>query len=78
MENGIYLVYDKVAEHYHAPMYQLNDGVAMRMFRDACMDVDTKIGMHPEDFSLWKGGLWNAQTGAFEIYEDYKKFMAGS
>lgn len=61
---SVYSVRDLKGETYSLPFFAVNDRVAMRMFGDACADRGTPVGLHPEDYLLFRVGVWNADNGA--------------
>lgn len=60
---NIYSVFDLKGETFSQPYFAVTDGVAMRLFGDACLDPETPLGRHPEDFSLYRVGVWNCDNG---------------
>lgn len=50
---------------YSAPMFELNDQVALRNFKFACTNENTIIGKNPADFECIKVGEFNTETGEF-------------
>lgn len=59
----LFAVYDSKAESFGQPFFAVNAAVATRMFQAAVQDPETPVGRHPEDFSLFRIGIWNADTG---------------
>ena len=60
---NIYTIYDSAAVAYMRPFFQQSDGQAMRSFSDIALDADHEIGKHPEDYSLFRIGTYNDNTG---------------
>lgn len=56
----VYAIYDKVAEQYGPPYIAINDGVAMRAYRQ---EVDKMPPYAVRDYSLVKLGVFNQDTG---------------
>lgn len=63
---GIYAVYDEKANVYNAPFTLISDGVALRMFTDLVNDGRSSINAHPEDYSLYKIGVFSDFDGFVE------------
>lgn len=61
---NVYSVYDLKGEVFSQPFFSVNDSVAKRLFGDGCQDVETPVGRHPEDFVLYRVGVWNSDNGA--------------
>lgn len=59
----VYSVYDLKGEGFSQPIFAVNDRVAMRLFGDAVKDPETPVGRHPEDFALFRVGVWNSENG---------------
>lgn len=58
-----YSVYDLKAETFSQPIFCPTDESAIRLFSDACRDPETPVGRHPEDYCLYRVGVWNADNG---------------
>lgn len=59
----LYSIYDSKAGIYNKPFYLLNNAVAMRTAIDLLSDPNTDVGRHPEDFTLFKIGTYDDNTG---------------
>lgn len=59
---GLYAVKDE-AVSFGAVMTQNNDASAMRAFAHECENVDSYWHSHPSDYSLWKVGEYDSDTG---------------
>lgn len=68
MEMFAYSIYDNKALTYSAPMYHPADGAAVRMLADLVNSADNQVGRHPKDFSLFKVGSFETNTGVFSPY----------
>lgn len=64
-QHKIYSVYDSKTQAYMPPFTANNDGVAVRHFQ-AGITQPGLIQSNPEDFSLWRIGLWQIETGHLE------------
>lgn len=56
-------IYDSKAKLHRAPMHFMNIETAKRAWADIANDMDSEIGMHPEDFSLMEVGEFSSETG---------------
>ncbi|WNK13566.1 MAG: nonstructural protein [Microvirus sp.] len=63
MQTNAYSVRDSVAEVYHVPFFAQSNAVARRMFMNACQDETTSYGKNPADYSLWRVGGFDDETG---------------
>ena len=61
---NVYSIYDSAAKAYTQPFFMHNDGLAIRAFQD---NVNSKeennISKHPDQFTLYKIGSYNDETG---------------
>lgn len=69
MTKLLYLIWDSKSESYSIPFIHLARGDALREFTRAANSNDSKIGLNPEDFSLFEVGQFDERTGEFVIYE---------
>ena len=60
---NLYAIYDVCSGIYDGPFPGVADGAVLRDFTDMCKKKDSKMGTHPEDFTLFKVGTWNDGTG---------------
>lgn len=64
MVNGLYLIFDTVADSVSGPLMAFpNDAVARRTFQDALTGQGSILGSHPQDFQLRKVGMIDRQSG---------------
>lgn len=54
-----YTIYDTKALSYNAPFFFSTDGQAVRALQDLASDVNTMIGKHPRDFTLFRVGVFD-------------------
>lgn len=64
MQTFAYSVYDNKALVYGLPFFGVTDGFAVRAFTELANDLNTTVGRHPSDFSLFCVGSYEDQTGA--------------
>lgn len=59
----LFSIYDSRAEAYMRPFCARNSGEALRAFADLANDPQHAVGQHPEDYSLWRHGAFDEETG---------------
>ncbi len=64
--SGIYSVYDSTAEAYLEPFFAKNDGTARRSFSVAVNEPGHDFGKFPQDFVLFKIGMWDELSGVID------------
>lgn len=67
MKLKMYTIYDKKSQIYHPPSFAHNDGHAMRQFRQIFRDPQSLQNQFPEDFQVWRCGVWDDATGVIEV-----------
>jgi len=65
MKLRAYSIYDCKALQYHPPFFAATDGAALRSFSELSNDVNTTVGRHPVDYTLWCVGEYDDNTGQF-------------
>lgn len=63
MKINLYSIFDSAASAYRKPFFMQADGEAMRGFSDLCMNAESEIGKHPEDYSLCRHGSFSDADG---------------
>lgn len=63
MKVGMYAVYDRKASVFARPFCSPNDAMAMRSFRAARQDPATELSKFPEDFTLYRLGDFDDDSG---------------
>ncbi len=63
MKTQIYSVYDTASGVYQRPNFARADGEIMREFQNLCVDKTHPVGQHPEDYSLFRLGIFDDQNG---------------
>ena len=66
MKLNAYTIYDVASGVYLRPFFSQADGQAIRGFKDIATDADHEIGKHPEDYTLFRIGSFNDNTGKME------------
>jgi hypothetical protein len=69
MKHNMYVIYDKAAQFYNKPFYMINNGLAMRAFKDLLDDPSTEIAKHPEDFVLFQVGEYEDTSATITTFE---------
>jgi len=63
MINGIYSIFDFKAQTFSAPMFFINDDVAVRSLIQAVRDETSYLSKAPADYELFRLGTWDDNTG---------------
>lgn len=66
MKLNAYTIFDVASGTYMRPFFSQADGEAMRGFKDIALDADHAVGKHPEDYTLYRIGSFNDNTGKME------------
>lgn len=59
-----YSIFDNKALQYYPPYFASTDAAAARSFGDLANDVNTNVGRHPGDYSLFCVGTYNDNNAA--------------
>jgi len=65
MRLNIYSIYDTASGLYSRPFFCQSDGEASRSFQDLATDAEHPVGKHPEDYSLFRLGVFSDLEGSF-------------
>ena len=76
MKLNAYTIYDTASATYLRPFFTNADGQAMRSFKDIATDADHDIGKHPEDYTLFRIGTFDDNTGKLAT-EQLSKLLTG-
>lgn len=63
MKLFMYSVFDRCSGVYDRPFPSRSDAEAIRSFTDIACDTDHPIGKHPGDFTMFRVGTWDDNTG---------------
>ena len=63
MRKSLYCVFDRKADAYMEPFNSANDALALRAFAAAVSDKGHAFYLHAEDFTLWRIGEFDHETG---------------
>lgn len=58
-------VYDSKATSFMSPFFMINQGVAIRSFKEWSNDPQTMLCKYPTDYVLYEIGSFDDQTGEF-------------
>ena len=59
----VYSIHDVASKAYAQPFTQQADGEAARTFTDIAIDPQSKIGKFPKDYTLWRIGTFETNSG---------------
>ncbi len=76
MKLNIYTIYDVASGVYMRPFFSQADGQAKRSFKDIATDANHEIGKHPEDYTLYRFGIFDDNEGTIES-RPLRKLMTG-
>ncbi len=62
MKQNIYTIYDTASGLYMRPFFDQADGAAIRAFSNIATDESHEVGKHPEDYSLFRIGIYDDNT----------------
>ncbi len=65
MKLGVYVMRD-ARTTYMQPTFDMNDASAIRNFEHALSQKDSLLFSHPEDYSLYRIGSYDAETGVID------------
>jgi hypothetical protein len=79
MKLNICSVKDRAADAFGRPMFVPSTGVAIRSFSDELnrSDADNQLYNHPDDFDLYEFGVFDDNTGLFDLYDQPKLLSLG-
>ena len=70
MIQGMYAVKDRAADAFGRPFFCPTDGLAIRSFMDEVnrSGDDNQLYKHPDDFDLFRLGMYDDSTGLVETF----------
>lgn len=79
MKLNICSVKDRAADAFGRPMFVPSTGVAIRSFSDELNrnDADNQLYNHPDDFDLYEFGVFDDNTGLFDLHDQPKLLSLG-
>jgi len=63
MKQNIYSIFDTASGLYSRPFFTQSDGEAIRSFHDIATDAEHPVGRHPADYTLFRLGIFDDNTG---------------
>lgn len=69
MNHEMFAIYDAAAGCYRSPMHMKSAGLAIRAFTDAVNAKDNELSAHPEDFTLFRVGTFDDDTGEVTAFK---------
>ena len=63
MKLKMYAIFDSAAAMYQRPIFARADGEVLREFKNLSVDSDHPCGQHPEDYSLFRIGVFYDHSG---------------
>lgn len=63
MKLTAYCIYDTAAGAYMRPFFLQSDAQAIRAFKDIALDANHEVGKHPEDYALFRVGIFDDNSG---------------
>lgn len=76
MKMKMYSLLDEKAKVFSRPFYANTDGEALRSFSSVIEDKNSMPGKFPIDFTLWKVGEFDDNTGHISMLEAGVSFLA--
>lgn len=73
----VFTVYDSKAEAYLPPFCSPTRGVAIRMVRAACLDVNHDFHKFGADYTLFEIAEFDERTGCVEMYDSHYNLGTG-
>lgn len=59
----VFATFDNKAASFGKPMFLPTEGLAKRMFVEACLDPKGDLNKYPEDYSMYEIGAYDPNTG---------------
>jgi hypothetical protein len=69
MKLFMYSIYDSATCAYMRPFFIQTDAAAMREFTGIALNAETSVGMNPEDYSLFRIGVFDDNTLSKSTFE---------
>ncbi len=63
MKLNIYSIFDTASGLYSRPFFTQADAEAMRSFSDIVQDAEHPVGKHPEDYAVYRIGIFDDTKG---------------
>jgi hypothetical protein len=72
MKMNMYTIFDVASGAYMRPFFMPSDGQAKRAFKDISTDAEHEVGRHPEDYTLYKVGIFDDNSGEVMAFSPEK------
>ncbi len=63
MKHNVYSIFDQASGLYSRPFFDGSDASATRMFSEIATDAEHPVGKHPEDYTLFRLGIFDDENG---------------
>lgn len=77
MVYGVFAIYDAAAGIYTSPTIDVTDVSATRNFAQAVNNPGSAMNFKPDDFSLYRLGFYNVETGMLDAVVPPVKIVSG-
>lgn len=77
MFHNVFSVYDNKAKAYLPPFIMHNDAMAVRVFGDCVNSEDHQFGKHPDDYTLFRIGVFDDVKGLLTKEGEANHMVAG-
>jgi hypothetical protein len=79
MKQVVVAIKDRAANAFGRPFFVATDGVAIRSFMDEVSrdDATNQLAAHPDDFDLFRLGLYDDASGLIEMEPEPVLLMLG-
>lgn len=77
MEKPLYTILDTVAKCTQHPFFAPTDRDAKDVFADLCLDKNSLLNKHPNDYELYRVGTWDARNMQY-LDTELKMIASGS
>lgn len=74
MKINLYSVFDTASKLYARPFFLQSDAQAVRALTDVVADGEHEIGKHPEDYILFRIGMFDEEKG--ELIPEHPQRLA--
>jgi len=69
MKLKIFTIYDSKAEYYSQPYFASSLGEMLRSFTAQTLDPKSKLGLYPEDYTLFEIGHYDDHTAIVTMHD---------
>lgn len=73
----VYNIHDAKAEVYLPPFFARANGEAIRIFSNFANDPQHPVGEHPEDYSLFRIGIYDQSNGVVAGLKEHEPLGKG-